>query len=76
MGQVGLRRTAGIDDDPAQTSAAHLLNDTHWQRGDMPQKPESDVCRDTERRQMRAHQPNDVNEHRQRSEAHRPPAPV
>ena len=76
MGQVRLRRRAGLVDDFPQSAAAKALGKPQRQRYDVMHRLQAQIGGDAERPQVGAHQPRDIHQHRSDRKQHRHPAVV
>ena len=74
MRQIGFRRAGGLQNGSAQPAAAELLNRAQRQRGDVFRHAQAQIGGDAERRQVRAHETRDVNQHGEHREQHGHPS--
>ena len=72
--KVRLRGGAGFVDDLAQTAAPKGLRRAQGQLDDVPHRLDAQVRRDAEGAHVRAHQPGDVDQHRNPRKEHGQPA--
>ena len=71
MGEIGFGGTGAVVDDLAEPAAAEAVHKSERQLCDMFRQCQTEIGRDTERRQMGAHQGTDVDKIRQDCEQHR-----